>query len=265
MLIIYEDRFILLALYFTRFVMKERNPLIMGKNCIFEVLRKSPRRIIKVYTSEGSKNDPLYLSLLKHKVPIVHLNKQELSQIADSSSHQSFVAACKPREFLNLQRFLEISEGSDKSLVLMLDSIVDPHNFGAILRAAECFGIDCVVFSKNRGTDLTPVVSKVSSGASELISLIKVSNLAETVSSFQRQGFSVLAADVGERAQSIYEFSFPDKTLLILGSEGEGVQPLLKKKSDAIVKVPMLGAIDSLNVSQAASVFLFAWRLQHGR
>lgn len=235
----------------------------MGKNCILEVLRKDPRRILKVYTSESSRQDPLYLALVEMNIPIVHLGKQELSQLADSTSHQSFVAACKQREFLNVQTFLDAAEDKDASLVLMLDSIFDPHNLGAILRTAECFGADGVIYSKNRGADLTPVVAKVSSGASELIPLMRVSNLAETASLFQKNGFSVISADVGEGAHSIFDFAFPEKTLLILGSEGEGIQPLLKKKSDMILKIPMLGSIDSLNVSQAASVFLFAYRAQH--
>jgi 23S rRNA (guanosine2251-2'-O)-methyltransferase len=235
----------------------------MGKNTILEVLRKEPKRIKKVYTSENNANDPLYQELSKKKIPIEHVNKQELFQLVNSTSHQSFIAELKNREFQDIHEFLQNSEEKSTCFVLMLDSIFDPHNFGAILRSAECFGIDGVIFSKNRGADLTPVVSKVSSGASELVPLLKVSNLAESMKLFQEEGFSVISADVGEGSLSIYEFDFPEKSLLILGSEGEGVQPLLKKKSDYIVKIPMHGLIDSLNVSQAASVFLYSYRSQY--
>jgi len=243
--------------------MKQNHRLIMGKNCISEVLRNSPERIEKVFTVKTNSNDSLYKELQKNRVPIKHVGKHDLSELVDSTSHQSYIAAVKSRNLLNIHDFLESVSEKEQCFVLMLDSIFDPHNFGAILRTAECFGVDCVVYSKNRGADLTPVVSKVSSGASELTPLMKVSNLAESAKLFQDEGFAVISADVGDDSHSIYDFNYPEKTLLILGSEGEGVQKLLRKRSDYIVKIPMQGNIDSLNVSQAASVFLFAYRCQN--
>lgn len=234
----------------------------MGKNCIAEVVRAAPEKIDCVYTVQTNSSDALYKELQKNKISIKHTNKHELSQLVDSTSHQSYIAIVKQRNFLNVYDFLEDISEKERSIVLMLDSIFDPHNFGAILRTAECFGVDCVVYSKNRGTDITPVVSKVSSGASELLPLLKVSNLAETAKLFQDRGFSVISADVGDDSKSIYEFECPEKSLLILGSEGEGVQKLLRKRSDYIVKIPMQGNIDSLNVSQAAAVFLYSFRSQ---
>lgn len=238
---------------------KPGGPLIMGKNSIRELLRQDPHRIVKIFALKGTRDD-LYEELQKNRIPIEFLSKQELFQLVQTDSHQSFVALIKQRTTASAQEFLKKSQDVDAMIVLMLDSIQDPHNFGAILRAAECFGVDAVVYSKNRGVEITPVVTKVSSGASELVPLLKVSNLAETVSLFQEADFSVVAADVGEGASSIYEFIFPKKMLLILGSEGSGIQSLLKKKSDHIVYVPMMGKIDSLNVSQAAAVSLFAYR-----
>lgn len=243
--------------------MINRNALIMGKNCIREVLDKEPGKIRKVYTIESNNSDSLYQELLHHRIPIEHTNKQDLSQLVNSTSHQNYVAELKQREFQDAHSFLESISEKSTSLVLMLDSIFDPHNFGAILRAAECFGVEGVVYSKNRGADLTPVVSKVSSGASELVPLIKVSNLAETVKLFKEHYFSVVSAHLEENSKSLYEFDFSERTLLILGSEGSGVQPLLRKKSDYTVQIPMLGKIDSLNVSQAAAVFLYSFRSKH--
>ncbi len=228
----------------------------MGRNCITEVLKVSPQRIIKVYSSQKSQRDALYAELLKLQIPIKDVSKQELSQLVKSDSHQSYVAVVKEKEQPSLHAFLEESRKKEAGLVLMLDSIFDPQNLGAIIRAGECYGVDLVVFSKNRGADITPVVSKASAGATELVPILKVSNLVETMKAFQHEGFWAVVSELSERAEPLSTFSFPQKTLLVLGSEGKGVQPLISKKSDFHVSIPMLGNIDSLNVSQAAAVFL---------
>jgi len=238
--------------------MKQKSILIMGKNCILEVLSADPKRILEVYTLSTMTDDPLYQRLIQTGIPIRQRSKHELFRLAQSASHQNFVASVRERNNMNLRSFFNAIP--DICLCVMLDSIFDPHNFGAILRAAECFGVNGIVYSKNRGTQITPVVSKVSSGASELIPVVRVSNLAQTAKAFREEGFSVIAADVGEKAVSLYDVVFPKKTLLIFGSEGEGVQTLLKKNSDLIVRIPMQGSIDSLNVSQAAAVFLHSFR-----
>ena len=142
----------------------------------------------------------------------------------------------------------------------MLDSIMDPHNFGAILRAAECFGVDAVLWSKNRGCDITPVVAKVSVGASELLPLVPVSNLAQALERLKDAGVWSIAADVSPEAQPIDQFEFPTKSLILLGSEGEGLQPLLLREAEFKITIPLHGKIDSLNVSQAAAVMLAAAR-----
>lgn len=236
--------------------MANRNYYIMGKNSIRELLRTFPERIIEVFTCHAS--DPLQAELSKLKIPIREVNKNKLTEMVNSDSHQSFVAAVKEKPLIDLKQFLKLEK--KYSLVVMLDSIYDPQNMGAILRASECFGVDLVVYSKNRGTDITPVVTKASSGASELVPICKVSNLAETLKLFQEAGYWVVSAEGGSKSSDIYSFDFPEKTLLILGSEGEGVQQILSKIADFHVSIPMLGKIDSLNVSQASAVFLSHYR-----
>ncbi|NGX57805.1 MAG: 23S rRNA (guanosine-2'-O-)-methyltransferase RlmB, partial [Chlamydiae bacterium] len=220
----------------------------MGKNCVQEVLKTAPERIEKIITAQPAPH------LKKYDIPIEVKPKEALSKLVQSESHQGILAYVKEKSHLNLKEFL--SRDLDKSLVIMLDSIFDPQNLGAILRAAECFGVNAVVWSKNRGVDITPVVSKVSVGATELVDTMKVSNLAETVKRFQDKGYYAVTAEVGEGAESLYDFEFPSHTLLILGSEGKGVQPLISKRADFKVYIPMHGQIDSLNVSQATAVFL---------
>ena len=235
----------------------------MGKNCIKEVLKSFPDRLIEVYTTQQDHSDSLYSALQENNIPIRSVTKKELFNLVHSESHQSYVAAVKELPSLGIKEFLDSSSAAPKSsIVLMLDSIYDPQNLGAILRSAECFGVDAVIYSKNRGTDITPVVSKTSSGATEYVPIIKVSNLAESLKPFKEEGYWVVCSAVGEGSQSIYDFQFPEKSILILGSEGEGVQKILSRNSDFFVTIPMHGHIDSLNVSQATAVFLSHYRKQ---
>lgn len=239
--------------------MRNRYRYIMGKNCIREVLKTTPARLVEVYTCQKDSEDELQKLLSKAGVSIQFRPKHALEKMVGTDSHQSYVAAIKEKNQPVLKEFLKKTEEKDQSLVVFLDSIYDPHNIGAILRAAECFGVDLAVFSKNRGGDVTPVASKVSSGGSELIDILKVSNLADALKRFQEAGYFVICADGGEGAVPISEVSFPPKTVILMGSEGEGVQPLLKRLSDERVMIPMHGQIDSLNVSQATAIFFNAY------
>lgn len=238
-----------------------KSQLVMGIHTLQLLLNHAPERLVHVFaeqsSSKGRKSELLDLCK-KHKIAVSLLPFDALTNMVASDSHQSFVAQVRPRELLGLKDFLRDSEEKETGLVLMLDQIFDPQNFGALLRSAECFGVDAVVFSKNRGSDLTPVAAKTSCGASEMIPLISVSNLADTVLQFQDVGFEAIATLLDPEAESLYTMKFPDKTLLIMGSEGEGIQPLIQKRANRKVYLPMQGKIDSLNVAQACSVLLYA-------
>lgn len=223
----------------------------MGKNCVQMVLDQEPERIITLFTAKKDQ-DQLLNQAEKEGVLIKKIGKNQLNDLVQSESHQSYAAQVKSRSQPNLKEFLQ----EDHNLVLMLDAINDPQNLGALLRAAECFGVEAVIWSKNRGCSLTPVVTKASVGASETVPLLIVSNLADTVKRFQKEGFTAITAEIADDAHSLNVFTFPEKTLLIMGSEGKGVQPLISKLADEKVYIPMQGAVDSLNVSQATAVFL---------
>ena len=171
-----------------------------------------------------------------------------------SESHQSFAALVKKRPSPSLVDL--INADTDTSMVLMLDSIYDPQNLGSILRAAECFNVDAVIWSKNRGADFSPVVSKASVGASELLPIIKVSNLSTSLKQLQKAGFWSVAASCSPPCEDLFTFDFPEKTVLIMGSEGKGLRQLISKNSDYHLRIPLFGKIDSLNVSQATSIIL---------
>lgn len=234
----------------------------MGRNTLEEVLKHKAEIILEVYTSLNSKSnqrkDRLIEEIERKNIPIKYVSNNQLVSFVGSDSHQSFVAKIKNRNYLDLKTFFKNEK--ERAFVLMLDSISDPHNMGAIFRTAECFNVDAIVFSKNRGSDITPVVSKVSCGATELVPIIRISNLAQTAADFQKEGYEVVIAENRPDAISLNEFEFSAKTLLIMGSEAEGVQNLLKKLADKSLKIPIYGKIDSLNVAQATAVILASMR-----
>jgi 23S rRNA (guanosine2251-2'-O)-methyltransferase len=229
--------------------------LIMGKNTVLEVLKYKPLAILEIYTAKD-KNDSLIHKMQTNNIPIRFVSKNNLSLMVKSDSHQNIVAKIKDRKYLDVRDFLKMMKNQHKSIVLMLDSIFDPQNFGSILRTCECFSVDGVIFSKNRGTDITPSVTKAAAGATELLNLIKVSNLASCIDSFLDEGYSCIATTLDEDSQDMISCTFPEKMIIIMGSEGEGIQKLLLKKSDIKIHIPMSGRLQSLNVSNAAAVIL---------
>ncbi len=235
--------------------MSRNKNYIIGRNCIQEVLKLSPERILSI-TTDHKADDPLILELKRLKVPVFEKRTKALDDLCDSTSHQGYVAEVTKRDPIHIEDIIEFSKEKKRSLVVMLDSIFDPQNVGAILRACECFGVDGVIYSKNKGCSITPTVSKTSVGASEIVPIAEVSNLSTTIEKFQKNGFWSVSAEISDKAVSLTKFEFPEKTLLILGSEGKGVQKLVSKNADFHVYIPMMGQIDSLNVSQAAAVFL---------
>ena len=231
---------------------------IMGRNCLREVVRQSSHRLIEVYTA--AKKDPLLEEIDRAGIPVFPTSKRKLAALVHSESHHSFVGKIRLPVLPMLKQWA--AELKPKNLVILCDSLTDPHNLGAILRAAECFGAAGVVYSKNRSVAVTPVVSKVSVGASELVPIFAVANLAEAVRTLKRESFTVVAAECHKQATSLFTWAFSDKTALILGAEGMGVQPLLSRLADQHLEIPLAGQIDSLNVSQAAAVFLAEWSKQ---
>lgn len=233
---------------------------IMGKNTVLEVFIHKKDIILEIYTAK-SKSDPMILNLM-NKIPVKFVSKKTLDNMVKSTSHQNILAKIKSRNYLNAKDFIKKNEDKPKSLVLMLDSIFDPQNLGAIIRTSECFSVDGIIFSKNRGVDITPVVSKASMGGTELVDLIKVSNLAYALDVFYDAGYSIIATSLEKGAMDLYKFKFPKKTLLIMGSEGEGVQKILLKKAEYKIYIPMKGKLQSLNVSAAAAIILSHIRAQ---
>ncbi|CRX38353.1 23S rRNA (guanosine(2251)-2'-O)-methyltransferase RlmB [Estrella lausannensis] len=235
--------------------------LVIGNRAVREVLSYKPKAVAHLYFAK--KEDGLEEDMLKiardHQIQLHKVSKDELTSLAGTDSHQGIAAAMRGSSQISLDEFMRKHESKDRTLLVALDSIYDPQNLGAIMRAAECFGAAGVMWSKNRGVDLTPSATKASAGACELLDVVKVSNLVQAVQELKEDGFEVVAADASSDAGSLTDFIFPPKCILLLGSEGEGIRPLLLKQADHRVFIPMLGKIASLNVSQAGAVMLSWW------
>lgn len=244
--------------------------LVIGRNSVRELLKHSPSRVRTLYLqqsvlsgeqSHSESSERAIPSLIReHAVAYEVKESAELTQLCGTESHQGVVAQVAPRQQLGLKELLEALSSQETGLLVLLDGVEDPHNFGSILRAAECFGAEAVVWSKNRGAPLTPTVTKVSAGASELVPLVEVSNLHDAIKKCRDAGWWIVGAEVNGEANSVFQYGFPSKSVLVLGAEGAGLRELTKKSVDQCVYIPMSGKLDSLNVGQAAAVFLAEMR-----
>jgi 23S rRNA (guanosine2251-2'-O)-methyltransferase len=244
---------------------------VMGRNCVQELIRHDSGRLLEVFFSEGrelgggrtDRKQSLHEQVAALRIPVREVSRRDLESMVQSDSHQGVVARVKPRRFLELDELVEMVQERPSIRILALDGVLDPQNFGAILRAAECYRVSAVVWSKNRAAPLGPVVAKVSVGASELVPLCPVANLHMALEKLKAAGVWSVGAMVAPDAIAVESFDFPEKIVLVMGSEGEGVQHLIEKTLDFRVYISMLGEISSLNVSQASAVLLHTAANQH--
>jgi 23S rRNA (guanosine2251-2'-O)-methyltransferase len=191
-------------------------------------------------------------------VPIRPAAADELDRLAAGERHQGAIAEVSPRAGdpeTQLEEALE-ALGDTPGLLLVLDGVTDPHNLGACLRSADAAGVAAVIVPRDRAAGLTPVVRKVAAGAAESVPLIAVVNLARTLRELKERGLW-LVGTADDAPGTLYEADLTGPTVLVLGSEGEGMRRLTREACDQLVSIPMSGAVESLNVSVATGVALF--------
>ena len=193
----------------------------------------------------------------KAKVRVSFVPKEALERMADGVPHQGVVAKITPKGAVNFKDWLREVEGQGEALVLILDQVTDPHNLGACVRTAEAAGCAGVVIPKDHAADLSsPIVSKSACGALARIPVLRVTNLARTMKDLQQAGFWISGL-AGEAETLIHDINFSGKNALVMGAEGEGMRRLVRESCDQLVKIPMPGKVESLNVSVATGVALF--------
>ena len=231
--------------------------VVFGFHAVLSRLRSDPKSVLEVFLDE-TRNDARAKDLAviaeRSGVSLHRVPTKRLDGFYGGGRHQGVVARV---EMKNLADSLdEILEQVEKPLLLVLDGVTDPHNLGACLRVANAAGAHAVIAPKDRAAGITPAVSKVASGAAEATPYLMVTNLARTLADIKERNIWVVGAD--ERAEkTLYETDLPDSIAWVLGAEGEGMRRLTRESCDLLVRIPMRGEVESLNVSVSAGVCLF--------
>ena len=248
--------------------MSESSNLIYGVNAVVEALRAGTRQIESITILESARPDRLksLIELARQKsVPVHRVPRLELDRSLGEVRHQGVVArvaAARYADAADLIDTLETKIGtSDPPLALGLDAIEDPRNMGSILRTAECAGVHGVFIAERRAVGLTGVVAKVAAGALEYVPVARVTNLVRLIEQLKARNIWVVGA-AGEARQSYTDWDWTLPAAIFLGSEGHGLHRLVREHCDTLVRIPVCGKLESLNVSVAAGVLLYEARRQ---
>ncbi|GAL29842.1 23S rRNA (guanosine-2'-O-) -methyltransferase rlmB [Vibrio variabilis] len=199
---------------------------------------------------------PLLNELNQIGVSIQQMNRKTLDDKASGANHQGIIAKVKPAKQLNENDLDDVLAQHEQPLLLILDGVTDPHNLGACLRNADAAGVAAVIVPKDRSAPMTATVSKVACGAAETVPLIRVTNLARTMRALQEKGIWIVGT-AGEATHDIYQAKLSGSLAVVMGAEGDGMRRLTRETCDDLIKIPMAGAVSSLNVSVASGICLF--------
>ena len=236
-----------------------REDLIIGRNAVIEAL-KSDRTIECVYVSKGDLEGSIKVALGLAKdrgVVIKEADRRKLDTMCDGLNHQGIVARVTPFKYCEVNDILEDAKRKEQQpFIVILDEIEDPHNLGSIIRTAELCGVHGIIIPKRRNVGVTSTVYKCSAGAIEHMRIAKVTNINATIDILKEQGIWIYGADIDGTDYS-YNTDFSGPCALIIGSEGKGISNLTLKKCDLLVKIPMIGKINSLNASVAGGIMMY--------
>lgn len=233
--------------------------IIVGRNSVTEALRAG-RSITKLYIAAGNDAPPLLRiqelarekDILIERAPVKILN-----HLALGSRHQGVVAFAAPVAYADLTDVLADVEASGRTpFLVLLDGIEDVHNVGAIIRTAECAGVDAVLLPKRRSAPINETVGKTSAGAVEYMPIVQIGNTTQTLKKLQKRGFWVIGADM-DGSVDYFHSSLTEPIVLVIGSEGRGISHLVKETCDVLVQIPMFGQVNSLNASVAAALLMY--------
>ncbi len=232
---------------------------MFGWHAVEAVLKREPERLQQVWIQTGRQDKRVKsiadtLDSLGVRWKVVH--RRELDERV-SGVHQGIVAAVSESREWTEDDLLAQLAGSDKPpFLLVLDGVTDPHNLGACMRTADAVGVQAVIVPKDKSASLTPVARKVACGAAETVPFVRVTNLARFLRSLQDQGVWLIGT-AGEAKATLYQVDFKGPVALVMGAEGKGMRRLTREHCDQLINIPMLGHVDSLNVSVATGVCLY--------
>ncbi len=239
--------------------------IVIGKNAILEILKSNPKDINKIIFMRTLKPEQrlkeIVLIAKENGIKLQSLSKFDFAKYFNRKNKeegisQGVIGFMKDFEYTILRDLLNDLKPVKNPLILILDEITDPHNLGAIIRSAVCLGADGIVIPRHNSAEINHTVFKTSSGAAKLIPVCKETNLTNSILYLKQNGFTIVGADAKTKTL-LYEFDFKRPIALVLGSEGYGLRQGISENCDNLVRIPMAGRIDSLNVSVSAGVFLY--------
>jgi 23S rRNA (guanosine2251-2'-O)-methyltransferase len=236
-----------------------REDIVEGRNAVIEAL-KSDRTIEQILIAsgnmEGSINKVIAIAREK-KIVIKEVDRKKLDSISETGVHQGVIAIVTPFKYSEVEDILKYAEEKgEKPFIVILDELEDPHNLGSIVRTAELSGVHGIIIPKRRNVGVTATVYKAAAGAIEHMKIAKVTNINTVIDELKELGIWVYGAEIDGDSYS-YETDFSGPCALIIGSEGRGMSKLTKDKCDKLVKIPMVGKINSLNASVAGGIMMY--------
>ena len=239
--------------------MEEVEGQLEGRNAIAEAI-KSGRTIDKVFVADGDTDRSLQRLAAQAReagAVVVPVDRRKLDAMSTTRAHQGIIALAAAHDYCTLNDILEEAASRGQApLIVICDELSDPHNLGAILRSAECAGAHGVVIPKRRSVGLTATVAKASAGAVEYMKVARVTNISAAIAELKERGVWVYGT-AAEGSIPMYQADLKGPAAIVIGNEGDGMSPLVRKNCDQMVSIPMNGRISSLNASAAASILLY--------
>jgi 23S rRNA (guanosine2251-2'-O)-methyltransferase len=245
-------------------VAEQRRHLVYGLHAVSAALARAPERLLELWMTprDDARSRDLKQQAEAAGVHVHAVSAEALGKLVGDVVHQGAAASIRPLQpWEDHDLYDAISQIEGDPLILVLDGITDPHNLGACLRTADAAGAMAVVIPKDRSASVDGVVRKVAAGAAEFVPVVSVTNLARTLDELKERDVWIVGTD-GEAPQSLYSADLKRSLALVLGAEGTGMRRLTRERCDFLVKIPMVGHMESLNVSVAAGVALFEARRQ---
>lgn len=232
--------------------------LVYGIHPVRQLLLSRPDSVERVYlqTDLGEERRARLADVLQKAARVTSVAADELERLTGTTKHQGVAALAIEAGPLSEGAARDLLARVEKPLVLVLDGVQDPRNFGACLRTADAAGAHLVVVARHRNVDITPVVSKVAAGAAEAVPIVQVSNLVRFLETMKSLGLWIVGTD-DAAGSSLYDVDLTTGIALVLGAEGEGLRRLTSERCDHRVSLPMLGSVSSLNVAVAAGICLY--------
>lgn len=227
--------------------------LIYGRNPLLSFI--SSGDVSKVFLQKGFSDKKIIEALDKQNIVPKYVDNSELARMTNNGNHQGVAALIKPFKYSSVEEIISSSKGKKQPLILVLDEINDPHNFGAIIRSADAFSVDGIIIKSRNQVDVNMTVTKVATGATKFVKIAMVNNISNALNELKKNGFWIYAAD-GSGQDDYSKLNYNGSIALVMGSEGFGISKLVLTNSDFVIKIPMTGHVNSLNVSVATGILL---------